>query len=30
MKCRRHGIAYVPQGRRLFAELTVRENSRSA
>ena len=22
----RHGIAYVPQGRRLFAELTVREN----
>jgi branched-chain amino acid transport system ATP-binding protein len=21
-----HGIAYVPQGRRLFAELTVREN----
>ncbi len=22
----RHGIGYVPQGRRLFAELTVREN----
>ena len=22
----RHGIAYVPQGRRLFAELSVREN----
>jgi branched-chain amino acid transport system ATP-binding protein len=22
----RHGAAYVPQGRRLFAELTVREN----
>ena len=22
----RHGVAYVPQGRRLFAELTVREN----
>jgi branched-chain amino acid transport system ATP-binding protein len=22
----KHGIAYVPQGRRLFAELTVREN----
>lgn len=22
----RHGIAYVPQGRRLFTELTVREN----
>jgi branched-chain amino acid transport system ATP-binding protein len=22
----RHGIAYVPQGRRLFAELTVKEN----
>jgi len=22
----RHGIAYVPQGRRLFAELTVAEN----
>jgi len=22
----RHGIAYVPQGRRLFAELTVEEN----
>ena len=25
-KCRDSGIAYVPQGRRLFAELTVREN----
>ena len=22
----RHGVGYVPQGRRLFAELTVREN----
>lgn len=22
----RHGVAYVPQGRRLFAQLTVREN----
>ena len=22
----KHGVAYVPQGRRLFAELTVREN----
>jgi branched-chain amino acid transport system ATP-binding protein len=22
----KHGLAYVPQGRRLFAELTVREN----
>ena len=22
----RHGVAYVPQGRRLFAELSVREN----
>ncbi len=26
----RHGIAWVPQGRRLFAELTVAENLESA
>ena len=26
MKCRKAGIAYVPQGRRLFAEMTVAEN----
>ena len=26
MRCRRPASAYVPQGRRLFAEMTVAEN----